>query len=246
MDKIKEILYKFCCSCEDLIIVRDYDGTHIFSNRNIEEKDIKHTSDDEFLINDKYYELTTNIINYNDKNYLVEVFKDITEYKKIINESNTDQLTKLYNFRTIGNELNKSIENFNTTNNTFAIAIGDVDNFKSINDSIGHINANDIIENIGKIINDNTKSSDIAIRFGGEEFMIILRDCTMSEAYNKIENIRKKVNAIDCHNAKISMSFGIDIYDGSISIEDVQKNADLGLYESKKNMVKTKQQYIKI
>ncbi len=235
MDKVKDILYYFCFSNKDLIIIRDYSGNIIFSNKNAKNLNIENIGGEEFLIDDKYYELTSNIIQYDGINYIVEVFKDITEYKKLVSEVYKDELTKLYNFKTTASELKKSLDDFNTNNNTFAIAIGDVDNFKNINDTIGHINANDILESIGKVINENTRSTDIAIRFGGEEFMIILRDCTIDEAYNKIETIRKKVNSIDCHDTKVSMSFGIDLYDGSISIEDVQKNADLGLYESKKN-----------
>ncbi|MEG2621053.1 MAG: GGDEF domain-containing protein, partial [Bacilli bacterium] len=63
--------------------------------------------------------------------------------------------------------------------------------------------------------------------------IIALKDCSKENAFMVVERLRKKIEKINYHNAKVTMSFGIDYYDGTIDIEIIKRNADEALYESK-------------
>lgn len=136
-----------------------------------------------------------------------------------------DSLTGLYN-RNIADE---------AYINSSSIIMCDVDNFKGINDFYGHNCGDLVLKEISNILKDSVRDSDYVLRWGGEEFLILV-SCDLNGAYNLAERIRKKVKKIsishgETYISNISMSFGISCVSSSF-ISDIE-SADSALYKSK-------------
>ncbi|MBU3106358.1 GGDEF domain-containing protein [Clostridium gasigenes] len=159
------------------------------------------------------------------------LIKKKDESEKILEKiANTDYLTgintRAYGEKLILDEINK--------NNKFSMAIIDIDNFKNINDSYGHIFADVILKKIAKKLKESIDSKDIIARFGGEEFIIAFVGKDKDEAKETLDKIRIEVNNIIFkHNVKASFSAGIEEWDKT-SIDLVIKKADELLYKAKR------------
>lgn len=143
---------------------------------------------------------------------------------------NTDYLTGLntrgYGERLILNEINK--------NTKLAIAVIDIDNFKSVNDNYGHLFGDVLLKRIATELKENLDKNDIIARFGGEEFLVALKNKDNEEAKENLDNIRKIVNnTIFENDIQVSFSAGIKEWDGT-SIDLVIKKADELLYKAKR------------
>ena len=147
--------------------------------------------------------------------------KELEYYKKV---AFTDSLTKLNNRRSLEN-----IEKYDS------VILGDVDHFKSINDNYGHSIGDLVLIYIGKILKKYVRESDLVCRWGGEEFVILLKKCSDKDAYNKAIELKKAITDLsDKFGFKITMSFGIS----KISDKTLKKaidEADKAMYESKEN-----------
>lgn len=221
---------------EQIIIVKDINKNIIYINheQNIDiEKEI--INNNEIFYNNNFYKIKENKINIENEIFYLTVYEDITNHKMLIEKSSYDELTKLYNFGKTQEELLSCIEDANETGETFTVIMADIDDFKIINDSIGHIYSNDILVGVSNILKSNIRSYDIVGRFGGEEFLIILKKCSVDNAYKKVEQLRKLIEQLNVHNHKVTLSFGLDEYDKTKGMKDVLKNADEALYESKHN-----------
>lgn len=121
----------------------------------------------------------------------------------------------------------------------FIIVIGDIDNFKLINDTYGHKVGDKVLKFIGSILNDSIRDTDIVGRYGGEEFIICLLENDLDNAYKTVERIRNKIEdtMIDIGNDKISitMTFGISNYNINKTYEETVEEADKALYIGKTN-----------
>lgn len=123
----------------------------------------------------------------------------------------TDGLTGLYNHRYLYDKLIEEIQLSRRTDIPFSIILFDVDFFKNINDTYGHVQGDEALKSIATILKTNTRLTDIVGRYGGEEFLIILPNTNKESAYHLAEKIRKEISKADfCENAtKISLSGGI-------------------------------------
>lgn len=111
----------------------------------------------------------------------------------------------------------------------------DIDFFKTVNDTYGHNTGDDVLKLLANILKNNVRdSSDYIIRWGGEEFIIILTDCKINKAYEIGERIRNSVDA--CHDAvcHFTLSLGVTEYSGE-DYNDSIKNADKALYYAKQH-----------
>jgi diguanylate cyclase (GGDEF)-like protein len=117
---------------------------------------------------------------------------------------------------------------------TFYIGMFDVDDFKKINDSKGHIYGDSVLVNLAHIISTNISKKDFACRYGGEEFVIILANCDMKQAMSKSNKIRTEFKQLYSSNDKITISGGISSYDHSLSMFDNINLADKNMYTAKK------------
>ena len=173
------------------------------------------------------------------------IINDITEHVIAKNEkesfrylSITDALTGLYNHRYFYDYLKKE---FNKNSNQISILFCDIDRFKQVNDSYGHVIGDMILRETANIIKEEVDEFGIAFRYGGEEFIVILNEYSENEALSVAEGIREKIkNAIVLQEEKrgqsVTISIGVASYPLNASnIEELIVKADKALYFSKQN-----------
>lgn len=170
---------------------------------------------------------------------------DITERKtseeKIIELSIRDPLTNIYNRRYIFDRLNEIKAKFERQSEHFSIAIIDIDFFKNVNDTYGHLAGDFVLQEFTKIIGKNIRPFDLLGRYGGEEFIIIMINCTKVLACKKIDYLLKKIRKTKFlyNNQSINFTFSCGISDSqdydfsTMSLDKLIDNADKRLYLAK-------------
>lgn len=159
------------------------------------------------------------------------------EYKNTIlaKMSAIDGLTKISNHRTLIEYLKAGISDASRTNSPLSIALFDVDDFKMVNDSMGHIYGDQVLVDVAAIINNSIRKSDLAGRYGGEEFMVIFPNTDLAGATKISERIRQAVEYYSfVDGIKITISGGVKQYEGE-SFTELIHLSDMHLYEAKKN-----------
>lgn len=176
-----------------------------------------------------------------DRSVNKEVKKQLLHYEiakeKLLIKSKTDSLTKAYNKEAIINIIDEMIQF--KKDEKFAVMMFDIDNFKYINDTFGHITGDVCIKNLVNTTRNCIRKKDLLGRFGGDEFVIVLPGLDIKEAKLVAERIRENVSLMS--NPKFTISIGISVYpkDGN-TVNRLISLADEGLYISKekgKNMV---------
>ncbi|MFA6015592.1 MAG: EAL domain-containing protein [Gallionellaceae bacterium] len=172
----------------------------------------------------------------------IGVFTDNTEQKqaqeKISFHANYDELTKLPNRRLFQDRLQLEIKKSNRADAQLALLFIDLDNFKEVNDSLGHEQGDQLLRETAQRLRDCVRETDTVARLGGDEFTIILPGVKTS---GEVENIAQKIIqsltfpfTLGEHFGYVSASIGITIYpqDGDSSMT-LLKNADQAMYEAK-------------
>lgn len=121
----------------------------------------------------------------------------------------------------------------------FSIVMCDIDNFKKINDTYGHNCGDYILENIAKIIQDNSPENAIVTRWGGEEFIILLEDCDITKGRPLVEKLRQKVAdgdfSYEGNTIRVTMTFGISTSMEQTEMIKLIELADARMYVGKQN-----------
>jgi diguanylate cyclase len=169
-------------------------------------------------------------------NNTIEAMENIN---KIANFANRDFLTGVYNRRFFYSDVEEYVQVAEEANEPYAFAMIDVDYFKKINDKYGHDGGDKVLKSIAKILNDNTKGSDIVARFGGEEFCVVLKKINKEEAVKFFVNLRAKVAenevTIKKEKVKVTISIGVSFGNGHCEIDDMLEACDSALYTAKEN-----------
>ena len=154
--------------------------------------------------------------------------------KKLENLVVTDTLTGLYNRLKLDEVLEKELDRSQRFNHTFGLVIIDIDCFKDVNDTYGHQIGDKVLVEISNILKQNTRSTDILVRWGGEEFVILCLETNKEGVLNLVENIRAKVenHIFDMIGTK-TISAGVTIYKKCDSVQALIKRADTALYHAK-------------
>lgn len=162
------------------------------------------------------------------------------EKQKLEELSITDYLTGAFNRRFITSCLKDEMESSDLQQKELTVAMVDIDNFKMINDSYGHLYGDYVLKRVVSTIKSNLRQSDIVGRYGGDEFLIILRNTTGSEGYAMMERIRRMIQEIEWEgDLKVTISGGV-IEAGNNDLTSLLKKADKLLYRAKhmsKNMI---------
>jgi diguanylate cyclase (GGDEF)-like protein len=157
--------------------------------------------------------------------------------EKLQNLAITDSLTGVFNRRYFQEILSKEIAKALRNRTPLSIAIGDLDNFKTINDTYGHLEGDKALKMVVETIKNNIRSSDIVARFGGEEFIILFPGTDKEEACRITERVREAIagESEKIYREPLTISFGISTYpeDGTTQ-EELIKRADRALYEAKR------------
>lgn len=152
-----------------------------------------------------------------------------------------DSLTGLYNRRYMEETFDREIDRAIRKGRKLAVIMTDVDLFKTINDSHGHVVGDMVLTHIAQLFSNNTRSSDIICRYGGDEFILILPECSKQEAILRAESIRMLIaqstlefDGKSIHN--ITLSFGIsELPENGQNRIDLICAADKALYLSKQS-----------
>ncbi len=158
------------------------------------------------------------------------------QYRMLETESATDPLTGLYNRRYMKEELQKELSRSERSGHCFSIVLLDMDHFKKINDSYGHVTGDEVLRELARILREAVRLSDKVFRFGGEEFLILLPDSKGEDAFTQAERIREKVENFPFTGLrrKTTISIGIAQSGEDCTLEYLIHQADKGLYTAKK------------
>jgi diguanylate cyclase (GGDEF)-like protein/PAS domain S-box-containing protein len=182
--------------------------------------------------------------------HVIEYTRDITERRKSEDEkgrlieklerlSRTDGLTGLMNRRALTEHLNYELDRARRYRSDLSIILCDLDNFKQINDRYGHDTGDRALQLISTALEAIIRKTDIAGRYGGDEFMLILPDTGISGAESLADKILADLNVIDLPShddrpIRLSMSIGITcMTDPAESLHSLIKRADNAMYASK-------------
>jgi diguanylate cyclase (GGDEF)-like protein len=152
--------------------------------------------------------------------------------------SKVDSLTTLYNKRFLMDSLNIEFEGNKRYQGIFSVIMMDIDFFKAVNDEFGHLAGDEVLVYLSQILEKYTRRTDIVGRFGGEEFMILMRFTQLEDAKKHAENLRKYIEEANVETykgiLKVTASFGVSqIMEGDLSEDDVLIRADEALYLAK-------------
>ncbi|MGD9973730.1 MAG: diguanylate cyclase [Desulfatirhabdiaceae bacterium] len=156
-------------------------------------------------------------------------------------QSIRDALTGLFNRRYLDESLGKEIARAGRSGTPVGIIMIDIDHFKRFNDTHGHDAGDTVLQSVGKFISGHVREGDIACRYGGEEFTLIMPGATLESAHARAEELRKGVQSLQITHAgkpleSITLSLGVATFPhfGETG-ETVIQAADAALYQAKRN-----------
>ena len=159
---------------------------------------------------------------------------DITDKKALKELSNTDKLTQIPNRLYLDTHYIKQMTRAKRYHTIFSIIMIDIDFFKSINDKYGHKVGDEVLIQLAKILEHNTRSLDVLGRWGGEEFLIICTETDIKKAELLAEKIRVKIENFNFPVAgHLTCSFGVAEYKNDDIQEKTFQRADKALYLAK-------------
>lgn len=148
----------------------------------------------------------------------------------------TDGLTGLYNHKHIYKILKKEIEKACVLKSDLSIIMFDIDHFKKVNDNYGHQFGDDVLVEISNYIKQYVGKNGFVGRYGGEEFLIVLPNVDIENAYKNAEDIRNGIKNIEFKNEKAIVTIsGGTVQFQQESCKDIVNRADQLLYKAKEN-----------
>jgi two-component system cell cycle response regulator len=152
----------------------------------------------------------------------------------------TDPLTRVLNRRAFLDRLTAEVDRSRRYDSTLALLLFDVDHFKRINDTVGHLAGDSVLRQMGALLEDAVRKVDIVARYGGEEFVAILPETSLEGAITFAERLRERIAAqtFDIGNQRVlrlTVSIGIATFPSSdvASTDDLINRADEALYRAK-------------
>jgi diguanylate cyclase (GGDEF)-like protein len=147
-----------------------------------------------------------------------------------------DQLTGLYNRHYMLEMVDQRLSRARRHNTPLSLLIVDLDHFKRINDTHGHIVGDQILEQVSALLNQQCRTEDTVTRFGGEEFLILMEPCSLNQAHYKAEVMRHQISELMPSGIEVTVSIGAaEFSDSDTNFNDMLKRADDALYRAKAN-----------
>lgn len=163
------------------------------------------------------------------------------EIKNLLNHQkykiNHDRLTGLPNRESYDEYIMEAFKLWKEQGKQFTLAVGDIDHFKQINDTFGHLAGDKVLKKIASIFNSSIRDNDYIARFGGEEFVLIFTEINSQGAFDIVEKLRRSIE--ECQfvyrdsDVDVTVSFGLTTILESDDIESLFMRADNALYKAK-------------
>ncbi len=170
---------------------------------------------------------------------LIEKHEKLADKVKRLSEE--DYLTKLSNRRKIHEIIENELSRSKRYNSTFSIILLDIDNFKTTNDSFGHNAGDSLLLEISDVVRETIRESDIASRWGGEEFLVFCPHTNADGAFALAEKLRTSIEKHEFSNVGYkTASFGVTHVEHGDTVESMVSRADEAMYSAKhagKNLV---------
>jgi len=189
-------------------------------------------------------EISASVININGRRCILAIVRDITQRKRKEEELKhltiIDPLTNIYNYRHFLKSLDHEFNRLKRYSGPLCLLMIDVDDFKSYNDTYGHLEGDLLLKEVSKALTKTLRKVDIVCRYAGDEFVAILPETKVFEAKIVAEKIRKEVEDLSLKQ-KVTLSIGIGEYINNMNQHELVRNADTALYRAKKeskNIVK--------
>lgn len=149
-----------------------------------------------------------------------------------------DSMTGLYNHSTTTELISKALAQAHREKSQHAMAMIDIDNFKQVNDIHGHLAGDQVIITLARLLKSRLRLSDIIGRYGGEEFVVLLKSINAEKAAELIDSLRNDFSLVDFHAGDVrfrcTFSAGISSFPEQPSTESLRLNADQALYRAKR------------
>jgi two-component system cell cycle response regulator len=179
-------------------------------------------------------------IGYTVLKYAIRDVAEIEYGNKIYRMATTDSLTKLSSREYFMQQYSDVFHRSERYQRPFSLLMVDIDNFKSVNDTYGHPVGDLVLEQVGRMILNVIRHEDLAGRFGGEEFAILLPETGVDSARNPAERLRRSIEAYQFNAGSeqfsVTVSIGIAAFpDQATTMNELIERADIALYEAKRS-----------
>jgi diguanylate cyclase (GGDEF)-like protein len=167
---------------------------------------------------------------------------ELMERRKISNALNSfkkkalfDAMTKLYNRGSFMEILQEQVEKFGAYTPTMALFMIDVDNFKKVNDTLGHLVGDSVLTQVAEILRNSLRKNDYPARFGGDEFTVVAPDTNTEQSHKLAEKLRHRIHShkFNTGDIPVTISVGYTIYRVGETIQNFIRRADKALYDAK-------------
>ncbi len=160
-------------------------------------------------------------------------------FRQIRDNAITDVLTGLYNRRylnEVGPGLLAAAERYGTP---ISLAIFDIDHFKKVNDTYGHLAGDRVLREVAHTLAEGVRASDIVVRYGGEEFLVVMPGTDLGRAFIVSEKLRRSVEEAHIVPEEgadaVTISGGVAEFVDGMDLEDLIRDADAALYRAKRS-----------
>lgn len=236
-----EVLLEVNTAHADFVTAQLYE-----SNRQLR-AEIEHRQRAEAALEQRQTELQSIVANLCREKADLEILLEMTaEHGDIIEEllhdqSTRDPLTSLFNRRYMEKALERALRRAHHLSHSLAIVTVDIDHFQHFNNTYGHDAGDEVLKEVGLLLQTHTRNSDIPCRYGGEEFVLIFPETSLQEATAIAEKLRlafKHLHLVHRHQSlgAITVSLGISSFpEHGQTSQELIKSADVALYRAKAN-----------
>lgn len=191
------------------------------------------------LIMRKGKQLTEDDLQFIDEslNILADPLKRALEYEEIFAQARRDTLTGLPNRIVFEERIGTIVEQAKRHNRPLTLAALDLDHFKAVNDTMGHLMGDQVLKQVAAVLSNEVRLTDMLVRMGGDEFLLVLPDTSMQDARFLAERLCWAVEQLNIVTSagKLAISIGLSEWHAALTIEQWIEHADDILYQAKAN-----------